>query len=364
MTLLAHVWQRLKSRAAGSGLTAAGVLLSAYADVLACWSGDDAFTVNVTLFNRLPLHRQVNRILGDFTSMVLVGMPAAASQPFAERASAVQRQLWEGLEHRAVSGIRVLRDLARLRTHADGPLMPVVFTMLDLTAQGLQPPFAALRTLGEVVYSITQTPQVWLDHQVWEEDGALVLMWDSVEDLFPPGLLADMFAAYVSFLHKLADDETAWQSRDRSRHVPPEQLEQRAAVNATDSAIPDDTLISLFLRQAAERPGSPAVITSSRSLSYGQILRQARRRKPDLAFWWRDAGHSGGGGDGQGLGAGGRDTRYPAGWSGVPAGRPLPADRRPCLPAGQRGSAHRGDTAVAGWQPRLAARHRPRMRGR
>jgi len=277
VTLPADIWQRLKARAAGSGLTSAGVLLSAYADVLACWSKDDAFTVNVTLFNRLPLHPQVNRILGDFTSVVLVEIPAAASQPFAERALTAQRQLWEGLEHRTVSGIRVLRDLARLRPHADGPLMPVVFSMLDLTAQGFQPPLAPLRTMGEVVYSITQTPQVWLDHQVWEEDGALVLMWDSVEALFPPGLLDDMFAAYVSFLRRLADDETAWQSRRRSQHVPTGQLEQRAAVNATDSAIPEDTLVSLFLRQAAERPGSPAVITSGRTLTYAQILRQARR---------------------------------------------------------------------------------------
>ncbi len=276
-TLPADVWQRLRERAARSGLTPSGALLGAYADVLACWSKDDEFTLNVTLFNRLPLHPQVNRILGDFTSMVLVEIPAAAGQSFSERAATAQRHLWEGLEHRTVSGIRVLRDLARLRPHADGPLMPVVFSMLDLTAQGFPPPLAALRTLGEVVHSITQTPQVWLDHQVWEEDGALVLMWDSVEDLFPPGLLDDMFAAYVSFLRQLADDETAWQSRDRSMHVPPGQLEQRAAVNATDSAIPDDTLVSLFLRQAAERPGSPAVITSGRTLTYEQILRRARR---------------------------------------------------------------------------------------
>ncbi len=276
-TLPADVWQRLKARAARSGLTSPGVLLSAYADVLACWSKDDAFTVNVTLFNRLPLHPQVNRILGDFTSMVLVEIPAAVGQPFAERAATAQRQLWEGLEHRTVSGIRVLRDLARLRPHADGPLMPVVFSMLDLTAQGFQPPLAALRTLGEVVYSITQTPQVWLDHQVWEEEGALVLMWDSVEGLFPPGLLDDMFAAYVRFLRKLADDETAWQRRGRSEHIPPEPMARRAAVNATDAAIADDTLVSLFLRQAAECPGSPAVITSGRTLTYEQILRQARR---------------------------------------------------------------------------------------
>lgn len=275
--LPADVWQRLKDRAARSGLTSSGLLLSAYADVLACWSKDGTFTVNVTLFNRLPIHPQVNMILGDFTSMVLVEVPEAAGQPFADRAASVQRELWAGLEHRTVSGVRVLRDLARVRPATDGPLMPVVFSMLDLTAQGFRPPFAALRTMGEVVHTITQTPQVWLDHQVWEEEGALVLIWDSVEDLFPPGLLDDMFAAYVRFLHQLADDETAWQGAGRSGHVPPGQLAQRDAVNATDAAIPGDTLVGLFLRQAADRPGSPAVITSGRTLTYEQLLRRARR---------------------------------------------------------------------------------------
>ena len=130
-------------------------------------------------------------------------------------------------------------------------------------------------------------------------------------------------------------------------HVPPGQLEQRAAVNATDSAIPDDTLVSLFLRQAAECPGSPAVITSGRTLTYEQILRRARAARPRPASRRRHAGHAGCGGDGQGLGAGGRRTRCPAGGSGLPAGRPLPSGRTACLPAGARGSADRAAASRA-----------------
>ena len=36
-----------------------GLLLACYAEVLARWSSRDEFTLNVTLFNRLPLHPEV-----------------------------------------------------------------------------------------------------------------------------------------------------------------------------------------------------------------------------------------------------------------------------------------------------------------
>ena len=34
------------------------------------------FTLNLTLFNRLPLHPQVNELVGDFTSLELLGSTA------------------------------------------------------------------------------------------------------------------------------------------------------------------------------------------------------------------------------------------------------------------------------------------------
>ena len=36
---------------------------------------------------------------------------------------------------------------------------------------------------------------VWLDHQVVEMDGSLCLFWDSVDELFYPGMLDEMFRA-------------------------------------------------------------------------------------------------------------------------------------------------------------------------
>jgi non-ribosomal peptide synthetase component F len=49
-------------------------LCEAFAEILSMWSGDFEFTINTTIFNRIPFHKQVNEILGDFTSTILLAV--------------------------------------------------------------------------------------------------------------------------------------------------------------------------------------------------------------------------------------------------------------------------------------------------
>src|SRR5205085_12700158 len=117
----------------------------------------------------------------------------------------------EDIEHRFVSGVQILRDLARGRGSNPAAAMPIVFTSLlsqYLTAGRPEPTL----WMGEVVYGITQTPQVLLDHQVMEEDGALVFNWDAVEAVFPEGMLQEMFDSYCALLRRLSEDGRAWDS--------------------------------------------------------------------------------------------------------------------------------------------------------
>ncbi len=285
-TLERAAWERLKARAADRDLTVSAVLAAAYAEVLATWGRGPDFTINVTLFNRLPVHKQVDRILGDFTSMILLGVEGSAHTDFEARARAIQGQLWRDLEHHEVSGIEVLRELARVRQRYDGAIMPVVFTnMLNLSAKGLSPLYTALERLGRVEHILTQTPQVWLDYQVHEDAEGLRLTWDAVEALFPAGMVEDMLAAHCQLLRRLADDETPW--RDPALLLtPPAQLAQRAVVNATEVAVPDILLHELFAAQVSQRPTQPAVITSERSIGYAEL----HRRACQVAHHLRDLG--------------------------------------------------------------------------
>ena len=197
-------WQALKQHAAARGLTPSGVLLTAFADVLRVWSRRPSFTLNLPVFNRAPVHPQVGALVGDFTSLLLLEVAApAVADSFADRALALQSQLWRDFDHRDFSGVQFLRELARVSDDRRGATMPVVFTSLlpldtDPTGDGA----AAGRLFDQAGFTLTQTPQVWIDHQVHERGGSLLFNWDVVEELFPTGMIGDMFAAFCARLER------------------------------------------------------------------------------------------------------------------------------------------------------------------
>lgn len=87
-----EIWNALQRKAEAFGLTQNGLFLAAFADVLATWSRRPRFLLNLTLFNRLPLHPQVNDLVGDFTSITLLEVELLPDESFAEMA----RKLLEG----------------------------------------------------------------------------------------------------------------------------------------------------------------------------------------------------------------------------------------------------------------------------
>jgi amino acid adenylation domain-containing protein len=263
-----QVWQRLRAAGARRGLTPSGLLLAAFSEVLAVWSKSPRFTLTLTLFQRLPLHPQVAEIVGDFTSVTLLAVDAPRDVPLEIRAQRLQERLWMDLDHDHVSGVRILRELGRTGG-GQSWAMPVVFTS-TLALERPAPPETGETAEIETVYSITQTPQVWLDHQVSEQGGALVFFWDAVDEIFPQGLVDDMFATYSGLLARLADDEGLWQA-ERLALVPPTQLAQRADVNATATPGSGALLQTLFQEQARLRPEEPAVIAAERSLTYREL---------------------------------------------------------------------------------------------
>lgn len=265
----APTWTRLKQRAAQAGLTPSVICLAAFGEVLARWSRHPRFTINLTLFNRPPLHPQINDIVGDFTSLTLLEIDASGAPAFRDLAQKIQQQLWRDLDHRHFSGVQVLRELVRTGQRSSGAIMPVVFTS-TLALESRHESRSPVIFDGEVVYGISQTPQVWLDHGIVEEAGELVLNWNAVEELFPASLLDDMFAAYQALLSDLAGPESPW---DETASLPlsPAQTEARAAYNRTAAPPVSARLETAFFAAAADAGDRCAVIAADRSLSYREL---------------------------------------------------------------------------------------------
>ena len=273
-------WGRLKARAGKAGITPSAVPLAAFAEVLALWSKNPRFLLNLTLFNRLPIHPQVDRIIGDFTSLTLLEVDASIPGSFETRAQHLQKQFWQDLEHRVVSGVRVLRELTRGQAYGGrSALAPVVFTS-TLNMRRAAGDEAAAQTpqggglLGENVFGISQTPQVWIDQAVGEANGYLVFAWDIVEDLFPPGLMDAMFGTYCGLLQRLADDEETWKAADLEI-LPEAHRALYTAANDTSAPTPVGLLHEAFFARAIREPDRTAVIAADRTLSYGELAQRA-----------------------------------------------------------------------------------------
>ncbi|MEU8384930.1 AMP-binding protein [Streptosporangium sp. NPDC048865] len=271
-------WRAIKRLARRHALTPSAVLMTAYADVLRHWSDQPDFTLDLTLFNRPQTHPQLGRLIGDFTSVTLLAVTAPeGEESFAGRAGLLQSRLLRDLEHPSFSGVRVMRERTRLTGGGPGASMPVVFTSALVLGSEDDDPSDGLHFFGEHVYGITQTPQVWLDHQVSEERGELVYNWDAVEELFPAGLLDDMFHAYQELIERLSRDEEAWERGGPLIALPAGQARERDEANATAAAVPARTLCDLVEEQARRRPHATAVIADSGAVTYGEVMADAYR---------------------------------------------------------------------------------------
>ncbi|MDQ0363542.1 non-ribosomal peptide synthetase [Catenuloplanes indicus] len=267
-------WQRIQATARAHGLTPSAVLLACYAEILRAWSGQDAVSVTLTLFNRLPLHPHVDRVLGDFTTLAMIGHRRTAGESFLDLAGRLHRTMGEDLDHRDVPAGWLLRELAR-RTGGPHASIPVVFTSAIGVGEAVTAP-----AFGTQVWGVSQSPQVLLDNQVTESGGRLRITWDAVEDLFAPGVLDDMFTAYTTMVERL--DGTDW-ARPPAPVLPARQAAVRATVNDTAAPLPGGLLHDRFFALAAAEPAADALLWQDGRMSRGELAGTALRIAGTLA---------------------------------------------------------------------------------
>ena len=272
-TLPAPQWQALKERGQALRVSPTVLMLTVFGEVLGTWSKDPRFALNLTLFNRLPLHVDVDHLVGDFTSSLLLEIEHGPGLGFEQRAIALQARLWQDLDHKLFNGVEMIRELARARGGTQSAAMPVVFTSilgLDTPGQTNDADTVAEKQ-AEEGYSASQTSQVWLDHQVAEQHGALTLVWDALDAVFPDGMLDAMFTVYTERLRQLADSVESWQRPPTL--MPAAQRTRRAAINHVPAPLTDDCLHTLFERQAAAAPNAIAIRTPQTTIDYRTLHR-------------------------------------------------------------------------------------------
>lgn len=205
--LPAAPWQQLKALCREQGVTASDVLLAVFVDTLACWGdGGDEMLLNLTLFQRAGEHPQREAVLGDFTRLMTLACPVREPGESAfSHTRRVQARLWETLEQSRYSGVQVLRELAPVSAAHAVLGAPVVFTSLLFERDGQA--FNLAPDGWQQTWALSRTPQVVLDFQLYEDRGELALSWDYVADLFEPGVVDRVLAAYSRQVLNLAAGE-------------------------------------------------------------------------------------------------------------------------------------------------------------
>lgn len=273
-TLASQQWQNLLEKCKANAVTPTNLLLGAFSEVLNSWSKTPHYCLNVTLFNRLPLHAEVMDLVGDFTSLLITEIGAEEHARFIDRVHAIQKQFLADYEHRQVSGVELLREIAKRHSLTQTALMPVVFTstlMLN-SNESKSGQNKGIEQFGEMIYGITQTPQVWLDCQLFELNGQLLINWDAVEELFEPGVLDKMFDVFENLVDALATDDLAWsEAYPLDLGVIKAQEINKQALSSSPMNDAVQLLHSDFANQASATPDNIAIICGSHQLTYAQL---------------------------------------------------------------------------------------------
>ena len=198
----------LKRLARGHSITQATLMLGLFSLVLARHTGDRRFRLNVPTFWRNPLVANVERIVGDFANVTILGVELEDADSPAALCARIGAQMGELLAHAAWPGVNVMRSLSRARGGAQ--LAPVVVTAaLDLPGGTLLSPRVA-RLFGEMNWAISQGPQVALDAQFAAVERGLLVNWDIRLDALPEAWVTAMFDDFIGIARGIAADPQAF----------------------------------------------------------------------------------------------------------------------------------------------------------
>ncbi len=265
-------WENIEKKAESFGVSATSVILMIYGEILCYWTSQKKVCVNMTLFNRLPLHPQINDILGDFTVLELFDYEKS-NRTISEKVKAVHDQLWMDIDNNLFDGIdfqRLIREKKQLSN--DMVLAPIVLTSLGNNLPGGKLKFLNDSFCG-TGYSISQTSQVYIDNKAYETSDGFVAEWDYVEQLFDQSMIESMHKMYCSLLEDLS--EIDWEKDSLPKIVPPNEdtfLIEKA--NSEKQEIDDLTIVERFEKIASKKDviNSIAVVDDRSEYTYGQLL--------------------------------------------------------------------------------------------
>lgn len=256
-----EVWKKIQNVCRERKITPSILLCALYAEVLSYWSNQQKLGISLTLSNRLPFHKDVDNLVGDFTSLILLDLDFSKDKTILERVNTVSNTINSALEYRYYDGIEFLRELASKKGTVKKASMPFVFTsMISSNKKN------AWSEIGEINYIITQTPQVFLDCQISENKNGLSVTWDFVEELFNDEIIDAMFEHYVNIINDITVPNKRVELKPNET-----DLNLISEYNNTKVMMNPTTLHSMFEKQVNITPNKSAIVLGDKSITYKEL---------------------------------------------------------------------------------------------
>lgn len=211
----------LKNIARNHSITMSTLMLGLFSLVLARHTGDRRFRLNVPMFWRNPLVKNVERIVGDFSNILILSVEMDGAEIPAALCARLGEQMIDLLAHSSYPGVNLMRDISRY--HGSTQLTPVVVTTaLDVSGGDLLSS-RVRRTFGKMNWVISQGPQVALDVQFAAVDSGILINWDIRIDALPEKWVTAMFDDFVDVVRCIVElpqrFNQAIQPSDNSSHT-------------------------------------------------------------------------------------------------------------------------------------------------
>lgn len=264
----AEKWSAVEKKLRKQKIFPAIYLLTAYAKMVSAWTNHEKLTINMTVSDRNSGYgKNFNETIGDFTKILPVDFEFTGSDDLCVIAKKTQSKIAKYKKHLDCNITSFAREVARKDQMEDKAAFPFVFTsmMFDLAKEGWN-------EIGDMIYQVSQTPQLLLDNQITLKNGALLIHWDYPMQYWMKERLENMQKYYLDLVldgtSTVLEDETGIflnKYNDTSK-----EWEYRSA-------------LELFEKQADENPDNTAVLTSDSEISYEELNFMANQEAHYLA---------------------------------------------------------------------------------
>uniref|UniRef100_A0AAU2V5U8 Amino acid adenylation domain-containing protein n=1 Tax=Streptomyces sp. NBC_00003 TaxID=2903608 RepID=A0AAU2V5U8_9ACTN len=259
------------------GLSVSMVMQAVLAVLLHHLGGGDDIPIGAPIAGRVD--EDLADLIGFFVNTWVLRVELPGNPTFEDVLDQVMDKALGAYDHQDAPFEMLVDRLSPERSTAYNPLFQVFFAWQNITRPEIDLPGLDARLDFEQLG--TQTAKFDLEFNVAPaEDGGARGTIEYATELFNHATADAIGARYVRVLRALLADPSAPVRRIDA--LDPAEHRGLTEANATDTPVPDATLVELFERRVVQGPGAVAVVFEGVGVTYGQVNARANRLAREL----------------------------------------------------------------------------------